>query len=175
VTLARLHVLADLQLDVGAIDAAERTLASLERGYAGVTDAAGTQRRARMRGEIAARLHLFRGSAARAEQLAREAIELQGAGAGVPTRVVLARALIARGAHREAIAVLEAARSLAVAAGDQAQTALVEVSLARAEHALGKRAEAIDRARRARDVLARFPGQPEGRRDVAAFLAAARR
>jgi hypothetical protein len=46
-----------------------------------------------------------------------------------------------------------------------------ELPLAQAEAGVGKRGDAIARARAIRDALARFPAQPRTRREAAALLA----
>jgi tetratricopeptide (TPR) repeat protein len=181
VTLARQFTLADFQIDAGKLDAAAKTVATLERLYGKSTAPKAKLLLTRVRGELLARLLLARGRAREAEAITRLALASFGELGARPaetatTLLVRGNSLVELSQHAGARVVLEQALEFARSerAGEDI-VALVELGLARADHGLGKRTGAIASAERIRDVLARYPGQPAGRRDVAAFLAKAHR
>ena len=174
------RILGEYRFEAGDLDGAQRE-------YDAASEAAGRRadptdkESAFIRGENYALLAIARGKPREAEKLARDAIaELAELKAGPVeqryTKHVLGAALVAQGRFAEAQAVLEESLQIAKQSNVRADhAAITEVELARAEYGLGKRTEAIARATRARDVLAKWPGQPKARADVAKFLATAKR
>ena len=128
------------------------------------------------RGALAAALANGRGKHADAERLAREALDgLRELAASELQRLLVTQALIESllGQQRWADARTLAGEALELATKLQwrvDQRAAIEVQLARAEVGLGIR-DGYARAERARDVLAKWPGQVAARREVARVLA----
>ena len=167
--------LVDYDLELGRLDDADRDIAAIDRAYRASPRPDITE--TTFHGSLVAQLALARGRPAEAERLARRALdevarlpENQGS-RGVILRA-LGSSLIAQRRFAEAEPVLTEALAIARRSKPRAdQSAIYEIALAHAEAGLGKRGDAIARARAARDVLAHYPGQPKARREVAELLA----
>jgi serine/threonine protein kinase/tetratricopeptide (TPR) repeat protein len=150
--------ISELELDAGALDAADRHIVALAALYDASKDDGDRLQRVLLRGTAEARLALLRGSPRVAEQLARRALselaEIAPQGDLVRPRRNLAESLLAQGRHREAR--LEFAETLALAIRTHKPPrvrARIELGLARAEAAGGDRRAARARALRLRDIV----------------------
>ncbi len=157
------------------LDDAERHLDALERSYRSRTDQA--RALARLDGIYRARLALARKQPRDAEARARAALaswrELRGdEGDREELLRVLATSLVDQGKFAEALDVLTAAEGIAKGRRElDYRFALIDVERGRALLGLGRKAEATALARKAREVLERFPGELRGRADADALLA----
>jgi tetratricopeptide (TPR) repeat protein len=167
--------LLDVALELDLLDEVERTLASLERVWRAKPEEY-KRRAAYMRGVYAAELAIRRGKAKHAEQVARAAlatlVELGASHADTWQLVrVLGESLLAQRRYREAHAELTTALAWAREAQQREdQYALVEIAIARVEAGQGQRTAAQERARAARAVLDKYPGQLVGRRHADQLL-----
>jgi tetratricopeptide (TPR) repeat protein len=175
-TLSPRGRLVELLIEAEQVDTAERELEGIMDALARSAKP-GDKRPARMRGELRALVALIRGKPRDAEQLARQAhAELVELGANTDERrgviTNLAAALSAQERYAEAHAVIEPAFT-AIPKGEREDlAALAALELAKCEAGLGRRDDARARAVRLSEVLARWPGQPRARREVAALLEA---
>jgi tetratricopeptide (TPR) repeat protein len=160
----------DLQLELGKLDEAERTIAALDRGYRAQ---AGPHERslALLDGIFRAQLAYYRGKFRKAEVMVRAGLaawdELHGddRARGVLLET-LASVLIEQHRWTEAATVLDQYDALHVKGGNDASAAVHEIMRAQIDAGLGRRAEAIERAKRAREVLERFPMDIRSRKDA---------
>ena len=167
----------DLLVEGGKLAEAEKQIAGFEKIFAKQNK---KEELADIQGTLKTRIHLQRGEFREAESDARLALaafdELKSTERDQSlTKLALATAVLEQGRHAEAKQLLEHVLDVRKHSGNSPDiVAAIEVELARAEYALGAHAEAIERAKRARDVLDRYPGQPIERKTVATFLAHAK-
>jgi tetratricopeptide (TPR) repeat protein len=163
-TLQAYGTLMNIALELGHVDEAERTAASLARVYAAKPTPFARQK-TMLEGNILADIANRRGNAKQCERLARGALAAiaEAKGSDDDARIVhamLAECLIGQRRFREAreeIAVaLDLARKLSAR---EDVIALSEINLARIEIAEGKRQAARERAQAARTVLEKYPSQ----------------
>jgi serine/threonine protein kinase/tetratricopeptide (TPR) repeat protein len=175
-TQAYRYELLGYQLELDRGEDAERTYAALERNYA-PHRAEAQLRLIILHGIHGVGLALLRGQPHEGEELARDALarwdELEGEG-GVRAGFLgaLGATLVEQKRWAEARAALEQAVQVAKAhpAIDEETIAALETLLARSELGLGDRRAALDRAKRAQAVLARYPMQKHARADLEELL-----
>jgi tetratricopeptide (TPR) repeat protein len=175
-TLEYRRSMADRQLEAGKLDDAERSIASLEVGYAAHPEP-NDKRIAILSGVYKAQLALARGKPRDAEPLTRAALatwdELHGDDVNREDLLrTLAWSLIDQRRFAEARVVLDKALAISRARNARADgVAQLEIKLARIEAGQGQRADALARARRARAALERFPGTIVSRKEADALIA----
>ncbi|MEO8701803.1 MAG: hypothetical protein ABI867_17290, partial [Kofleriaceae bacterium] len=164
------------ELELGRFDSAARRIDQLERALRAKSEPT-DEARARLTGELAARLVLLRGNATAADELARRTLssfEELGATREAKSGTQRVRLEALGELHRYgeardlAIAELELARTKA---DDPAAIAMLEVELARAEYGLGNRAAALQRARNVAPVLDKWRISPIARKKLAELRA----
>jgi ATP/maltotriose-dependent transcriptional regulator MalT len=160
-----------MELELGLLDDAERTAATLARGIAQWTTNK-QQAQAAHAGWLTAEIEKRRGRPKRAEALAKRGLatllELKVPADRIAlVRTTLADSLFAQGRIAEARAQLDAAFALKAAANDREDDiAERELLLAKIEVAEGNRAAAALRAKRALAVLDRYPRHIIARREA---------
>jgi len=167
--------LLDVQLELGKLAEAEKNLAAMDRIWR-KDPARHALSLAMIHGHSSARILVDRKRAAAAERLTRASLatwtELHGDdGPRAYLTFQLGIELAEQRRWSEARAVLAEATKLGAAMqlrGDfQAE---VDVQLARIDAATGQRANAVERARRAREVLAHYPMALHSHRELAKLL-----
>jgi tetratricopeptide (TPR) repeat protein len=165
----------DLELELGRLDDAERHMDALERSYRARTDQA--RALARLDGIYRGRLALARNQPRDAETRARAALsawrELRGDESDrEELLLVLGSSLVDQRRFAEALDVLAAAEGIAKARRERDDRfAAIDIEKARALAGLGRKADALALARKARGILERFPGLLRARADVDELLA----
>jgi serine/threonine-protein kinase len=152
--------LAGFQLEIGALDAAERTIAAQDRSYRARADAH-DQRVTLLQGTLMSELALLRGKAVQAEALARTSLAAWDELHGAPTArldilMALADALLEQRKWKEAHDLIESARALAAKAREDT-LAQLDIETAQFELGTGHKAEARAHAAAARKVLEHYP------------------
>jgi eukaryotic-like serine/threonine-protein kinase len=158
-----------MELELGLVDDASRTTASLQRVVKEQTTNRDRQQ-AVLDGLISAELELRRNHAKQAEALANRSLttllEIKAQPDNLAAvRHVLAAALLAQGRIAEARAHIDAAVALQANLRED-DVAERDVTLAKIEAAEGKRMDSIARALRARAVLERYPRHVQARVDA---------
>ncbi|MEO8702006.1 MAG: serine/threonine-protein kinase [Kofleriaceae bacterium] len=170
------EMIASSELELGKLDSVERRIETLERAL-GAKSVPTDQARAKLAGELRAKLKLLRGDAAGAEELARRSLasldEL-----GVPremksaTQRVRLEALNELGRYAEARDLANAELVIARAnVTDPSRIAMLELELARSEYGLGDRKQALARAHDIAPVLEKWRSSPTAHAKLVELLA----
>jgi hypothetical protein len=167
--------LLDLQLAMGKLDEADRTIAALDRGYR--ADLGPHERSlALLDGVFRAEVVLYRGNPRTAEAMTRAGLaawdELHGDDRARGVLLgALATELLEQRRWSEAGAVLDQKTALHLKGTTEDSEACDEIMRAHVEAGLGHIADAIERAKRARTVLDHYPMEILSRREADQVIA----